>query len=446
MKKTVIIFLISVLFASLASAQNLLEIYKKGPVKLIAEKNYGAKNDWESLFNLYYDTLSKDIGREENKKIVVAPDGSIYMSHKNRYEIWKFAPNGNYESKFGSKGTKIGQFVALPMICPLAENKYILTTDNGGRINFFDLKWNYIKTINLKYMPQAFQPIGNDNILLLGYTSFKTKSRHIVMKLNINTGNEEMVFDYFTDFPKQLVIDNVDSIIDSKKGNYDFHIMGGFTTVRGSYNSVNSNGFKFLPGGKFIRSDSKTGDYMLYNQDGKKLLEAKMDIEQVKINQADVLEYYGMMKRTISQALKTNKEIIDRSSEARKHNPNLPSSNAERYVKINQKWLDNIDIYKDIKNYYPYFPYYSNLISDDEGNLLVFEFSNIDSKENNSFNVVAYDSDGKKLARTSFICDDYDLSFSESTFVISKGYVYAVAKLRNTSGMPLRLVKLKISN
>jgi len=60
--------------------------------------------------------------------------------------------------------------------------------------------------------------------------------------------------------------------------------------------------------------------------------------------------------------------------------------------------------------------------------------------------VIAYDSNGKKIARTSFVCDEYDLSFSDSKLVILKGYVYAVARLKNTAGMPLRLVKLKITN
>jgi hypothetical protein len=58
--------------------------------------------------------------------------------------------------------------------------------------------------------------------------------------------------------------------------------------------------------------------------------------------------------------------------------------------------------------------------------------------------VIALDMNGKRLARTSFVCDDYELTFSSSTFVISKGFVYAVAKLKNTKGMPLRLVKFRM--
>jgi hypothetical protein len=68
MKKTILIILISGLFVSLATAQNLLDIYKKGPIKLVADKTYGANNNWGSLFNLYYDTLNIMEGEREEYK------------------------------------------------------------------------------------------------------------------------------------------------------------------------------------------------------------------------------------------------------------------------------------------------------------------------------------------------------------------------------------------
>jgi hypothetical protein len=120
--------------------------------------------------------------------------------------------------------------------------------------------------------------------------------------------------------------------------------------------------------------------------------------------------------------------------------------NSDEIIKRGEEALRKIESYKDVNNYFPYLPYFSNIIVDDEGNLLVFEFTSREEKQSNIFNVIAYDSNGQKLARTSFVCDDYDLSFSGSTFVISKGYVYAVAKLKNSTGMPLRLVKFKITN
>jgi hypothetical protein len=439
MKKIVLLLLVFTVSAGIVSAQKLLDLYKNGPVKLVADKTYGAKNNWETLFNLYYDTITKNVGPEGNKSIAVAPDGSVFMSHKNRHEIWKFGPDGNFVKKFGSKGSKPGQFIYMPTVHPVAENKFVFTSDVGGRLNFFDLNGNYIKTINLKYMGLEFQPVGNNNILLLGYTGWKTKSRNMVVRLNITSGNEVILYDYFSDYQKQITAYDVDSLINSKKGNFNFHIPGGFTTV-------NYRGFKFLSGGKFIRSDSKSGEYTVYNSDGKELLKARMEIEPVKITEADVQEYYEMMKRSFVESIKTNKEMIDPNSPMRKHNPDWSPAHVEMNIKTSQKWLDNINIYRDIKNYYPYFPYYSNIISDDEGNLLVFEYTNTGQKADNIFNVIAYDNNGKKLARTSFICDDYNLYFSDAKFVFSKGYVYAVAKLKNTTGMPLRLVKFKITN
>jgi hypothetical protein len=103
MKKTILFLIISVVFISTLSAQKLLDIYKNGPVKLVADNEYGAKNNWASLFNLYYDTITKNVGREWNKKIIVAPDGSVFMSHKNRHEIWKFGPDRSEERRVGKE-------------------------------------------------------------------------------------------------------------------------------------------------------------------------------------------------------------------------------------------------------------------------------------------------------------------------------------------------------
>ena len=440
MKRMIFLILVLVLVfpAGVITAQKLIDIYKNGPVKLVADKDFGAKNNWEDLFS-YNDTNKENIGREGIRKIVVAPDGSIFLSHRNRYEIWKFGPDGNFSKRIGSKGGKPGQFVMTPYVQAVIGNKYVLTSDVGGRLNFFDLNGNYIKTINLKYIAQAFQPLDNDNILLFGFVVWKSKLRNIVVRLNINSGNEEILYEYFTDSIIQSIFVNVDSLINVKNGSFNFHIPGG-------YLAVSNSSFTFLHDGKFIRADRYSGDYSVYNPDGKELLKAKLEIEPVKITEADVQKNYEMMKSSYISSIDAGKKIIDPSSPTRKNNPDWSPIFVQKQIDINQKWLDNIYIYRNIKNYYPYFPCFSNMLSDDEGNLLVFEFTNTNAKENNIFNVIAYDSNGKKLARTSFICDDYDLNFSDAYFVISKGYAYAVAKLKTTTGMPLRLVRFKITN
>lgn len=440
MKKAILIIMISGLFVSFGSAQKLLEIYKNGPVKLIAEKTYGAKNNWESLFNHYYDTLDIREGeREQYKKIIVAPDGSVFMSHKNRHEIWKFGPDGNFVKSFGSKGGKSNQFPMLPSIQPVVDGKYIFTSDVNGRLKFFDLEGNYIKSITLKYIASNFRALENGEILLKGFVLWKAKIRNIIVKLDISTGKEDIIFDYFTEIGISLTVDNVDSLINTVRSKRNIRLPGN------SY-FPSRPVVTLLQNGQFILSNSTTGEMKVYSTDGKEKLNTKMDIKPVSITEEDVKQNYEKMRQNYIKAIEDLKKTPSTSDEHIQSFPSTSNEYIQRYININQKFLDNSDIYNDIKNYYPYLPYFSNIIVDDDENFLAFEFTGKNDVVSNRFNIVAYDNNGKRLARTSFVCDDYDLSFSESIFVISKGYVYAVAKLKNYKGMPLRLVKFKIAN
>ncbi|TAL60087.1 MAG: hypothetical protein EPN88_16390 [Bacteroidetes bacterium] len=428
MKKAILIIMISGLLVSLTSAQKLLDIYKNGPVKLVSDKTYGAQNNWGSLFNLYYDTINTH-GRssEIDKKIIVTPDGSVFMDHRNRYEIWKFGPDGTFVKSFGSKGSKPNQFPMRPDIQPVVNGKYIFTSDVNGRLKFFDLDGNYFKSITLKYMATDFCAMNNGEILFQSFVVWETKIRNIIVKLDISTGKDDIVLDYFTERGTMLTVTNVDSLMNSVKSKRNIRLPdNSFFLTRPVVT--------LLQNGQVIITNPETGEMKVYSSDGKEILNSKLDIRPVPITDTDVKENYEKMRQNYIKEI----EYFKKSSSA--------SEYKQRYLDVYQKLLDNSDIYKDIKNYYPYLPYFSNIILDDEGNLLVFEFTGKDDTVSNIFNVIAYDNTGKKLARTSFVCDEYDLSFSESTFVISKGYVYAVAKLKNCSGMPLRLVKFKMSN
>lgn len=438
----VLLFLVLIIPAGIVSAQKLLDIYKNGPVKLVADKTYGAKNNWESLFNLYYDTISTyDRPGGNEKKIVVAPDGSVFMSHKNRHEIWKFGPDGNFIKSFGSKGGKAHQFPMLPTIQPVVEGKYIFTCDVNARIKFFDLDGNYYKSITLDYMPGNFQPIGNGKILLYGRVLWRKQepgtndiifnNRNIVVNLDMNTGKEKIIYDYFDDYSSRYTKTTDKDTV--QKASYSPPPVKIYMPPPppGTGRPV----ITFLPDGRFIKSDRRKGEMKVFDITGKEIKNFNLNISPIAVTEEDAKENYERTKQSILKSI----ERINAS-------PNLPESGKQRMLSQNRRLLDSVEKYKDLKNYNKYLPYFSNVILDDEGNILVFEYTSREEKQSNIFNVIAYDSNGQKLARTSFICDDYDLSFSDSKFVISKGYVYAVARLKNTTGMPLRLVKFKITN
>jgi hypothetical protein len=458
MMRMVLLLLVFTFQAGIVSAQKLIDIYKNGPVKLIPEKSYGLNNNWESLFNLYYDTISTyDRPRGNDKRIVVAPDGSVFMSHKNRHEIWKFGPDGNFVKSFGSKGGKPDQFPMLPSIQSVVDGKYVFTSDVNARLKFFDLDGNYFKSLTLKYMTGGFQPLNNGKILLEGNVLWDAKTedprytthkwRHIIVILDFYTGEEKTIYETFEpgDF-KFLKTTNRDSMKIEPIPTPDGKI------YLPNYMVFRRPVFALLKSGQFLQFDRKTGEARYINADGKEIQKFKLEITPVRITEKDILEYYESTKQSLFKSISYARLVRDSAKISKGERGTTPGTvirafpNSDEIIRRGEEALTKIENYKDINAYFPNLPYFSNIIVDDEGNLLVFEFTSKEEKNSNIFNVIAYSSNGQKLARTSFICDDYNLSFSGSTFVISKGYVYAVAKLKNTTGMPLRLVKLKITN
>jgi hypothetical protein len=362
------------------------------------------------------------------------------MSHKNRYEIWKFGPDGNFSKKFGVKGGKPGQFAMLPEVQSIVDGKYILTSDVNARLNLFDLDGKYFKSLKLDYMTDAFQPLGNGDLLLEGTVMFKSpesggkytayKWRHIIVNLNIYSGKSKIVYEVMEDgdykYPNTKNKDSLAAVQIPPPGNkiYVPHYMFFRQPV-----------FTLLKDGRFILSARGTGDVKIFSKEGKETSAFKLGITPLNITEKDVQERYVNLKKGLE-------ETLDRIRSIKWENEDYKKQSLDGI----QQSLKTSDRYRDIKNYYPQLPYFSNIILDDEGNFLVFEFTYSEEKESNKFNVIAYDNAGKILARTSFICDDYKLNFSANTFIISKGYVYALAELKNSKGMPLRLVRFRMTN
>ncbi len=457
MKRMVLLLFVIIIQAGIVSAQKLVDIYKNGPVKLVADQTYGANNNWESLFNLYYDTLRRDVGREDAKKIILAPDGSLFMSHSNRHEIWKFGPDGNLVKKFGVKGGKAYQFPMMPSVHPVVDGKYVFTGDVNARLKFFDLNGNYFKSLTLDYMTGGFQPIGDGIVLLEGRVMWKNeepgtkniiyKWRHIIVKLNIYTGEEKIIYDFFE--PANMRVINPSDKASSRMENIP---PSDGKIYLPNYMLFNKPEFVLLKSGQFLRFDRKTGEVRYLDADGKEIQKFKLDITPTKITEKDALDHYESTNQSLIKSISYARLVRDSTKISKGERGTTPGTiiktfpNSDDIIRRGEEALTKLESLKDINKYFPNLPYFSNIIVDEEGNLLVFEFTSKEDRESNIFNVVAYDANGKILAHTSFTCDDYDLDFSGGKFIISKGYVYAVAKLKNTAGMPLRLVKFKMTN
>lgn len=426
--KKIIIIIIALYLVNEIQSQKLIDIYKSGEVRLILDKEYSANTNWDKLFDKYKKGPNSERNALNTKRIIVAEDGSVFMDHKNRHEIWKFDPNGNFVDAFGEKGRLHSQHQMIPSLQTFVENKYFVTTDVNSRIKMFDMSGKYIKSYYVDYMSGSYQYIGDDKILMKGSVLWPKRWRHIVSVLDLNTGKNKVVYGYMD---HQEYRSNIHVI---SKNN--MKISFGGLTPKGEQIYLPSKVFFYrkdvvlFSTGEFLVANGGTGNCELYDYMGKKINSFKLPYSPLKVTDEDVLNYYNSVKKRFTKKSKPSKSF--------------PDWYYEEFNKYVEKNKGNLDHYKYISSYHPKLPYFSKLMVDDEDNLLVFTYTRKDDKLENSFNVISYSKNGELIAKSRFVFTDYKLNFIPQTFQFRNGYIYAVCNKEGAEGVPIRLVRFKL--
>jgi len=412
MKKAGIIFILIFLTGIIAKSQNMLELYNNDTINLESVVGYGEQNNWGEIFAPR--SYNKSLGKQ--KQIVIAPDGSIFMSHETNHEIWKFDAKGNFVKKFGQKGSKPGQFPMLPKVEGILDGKYLFTSDFNGRIQFFDFDGNYIKTLLLDYMPLDVIPLANNKIAILGHVPWKNRqTKRIISIKDFNTGNEIIIWSHLKD---------------NKRGEMIIELSNGSLmnlSIPGTYPWPRLASSK---SGSLIVAFPDDGHVSIYTPEGNEINSFKLNIDPIIIEQTDIDDYYN-----------AGKSNIDRFEERLKKAGNF--SNEEIKDMVSQ-YKTQIGKLKD-KNIYPdHLPYFTNIMVDSDGNILVFEYTKKKSKKSNKFIVYSYELNGKYLSRSSFVSNEYKLRFSPHSFVFHNNYIFNIAEKKEGSGNLMRLVKFRM--
>ncbi len=414
MKKLVVLLFVVVLINTTARSQKISELYKNETIKLEALTGYGDLNNWEEVFSEPTDpSFSKSVGKQ--KQIVVAPDGSVFMSHKTRHEIWKFDAKGNLVLTFGEKGSNPGQFPMLPDVEGIFDEKYIITSDIHGRIQFFDFDGNYIKTQMLDYMPLDIRPLGNNKIAILGHVPWKNRhTKRIIAIKDFNTGKEKIIWSQLKDNKRGAILielSNGTSMNLSIPGTYPWPRLASSKT------------------GDLIVAYPEDGYVSIYSPIGDELNSFQLHIEAIKIEQDDIDEYYNAGQSNISRF--------------EKRLTNAGNFSNEEITDMVSQYKVQIEKLKD-ENLYPnHLPYFSSIMVDSDGNILVFEYTDKKTKKSNKFRVYSYDLSGEYLSRSSFVSDDYKIYFSPHSFIFHDNFIFNVAEKKKGEGNLMRLVKFE---
>lgn len=428
MKKLIVI--LSLLgFSLVVTSQELIDTYQKGVVKLIPDTEYAIENNWDKVFETYYDTIyGTPMGKR--KSIIVTPDGSVVVNHRYRNYYSKFNPNGKFVKEFGVVKSNGQQFEETDEILGIIDNKTFFTNaDNMGNILCFDFEGNYKKTLNLDYMVQGAISLPNAKIAVVGWVLWETKIREFVAIVDYETNEEIIIWDHFYTKDFQISGSPQRNIF-----NYYYKFEKGGIIAISSMPYARGSGTRSTPeirlvNDRIVLAIPGTGDIIGFNLEGKKVFEDKIEwatnyisVEDQKEIQQNIINKYKNLKDPRLYSLASPEE-----------NKKAVASFIKQMEDDLGKIVDPIPI-----------PVFSTIIKDSDNNLLFFEFPKEDGA--NKFNVWILNENGKFACQSSFVCDDYDLTIQPSKMVFHNGYIYALQTLKNANGNPLRLLRFKVTS
>ena len=413
--KTILLLSITLICCLPATfGQTLSQFYTNETVKLEEVSGFAETNDWNNLFSDYNDQWrGKETGKI--KHMVVAPDGSIFMSHHTHYEIWKFDKDGRFLKEFGTKGNGKGQFIMRPKVEGVLGGKYLYTTDVQGRMLFFDLDGNYVKSLKLDYMPLRTVPLNDMKIAIYGHVPWKNNTtKRIISIKDFDSGSEKTVWEEISDGSMNII-----ELSNGKKM---------YAQLNFSTRSVTRFGIAASSEGNLIVASNKDKTVSEFSTEGNKVRTFPLNTEPVEITDADIERIYNTQVANFTK-------FQERLSEDRRLTD-------EELDMVKVEYEKKFESVKDEIKAGDHLPVYSTVIMDSDGNVLVFEFT--EEKNANKFNVYSYKMDGALLGVSSFETQEYDLTFTHDTFIFHNGNIYALAMKKNAVGVPLRLVKFKL--
>jgi len=396
-------------------AQSLLDVYKKGVVKLTPDTEYAQGNNWEKVFVSYYDTLyNAPMG--DRKSIVVTPKGSVVVSNRYRNFYSLFDEKGKFVKEFGIKDKSGKQIKEPEAIEGVINNTFYTGLDKMGKMYCFDFDGNYVNTLTLNYMAKEIIPLTNNKIALVGWVLWKEKTRDFVAIVDFETNEQKIIWDHFTP-------NNDGSFIVSK--NDKGEVSNVRTTQPNSDVPFLSPKIAFVKD-RLIVALPHNGEIMTYDMNGNLKSKDKLALEQKYLSVAEQKE---MHRKSI--------EKFDAEDRKRMMSHGISEKIIDEWIAEMKSNTNKISAPKPL-------PMFSNIIKDSDGNLLFFEMP--EEEGANKFNVWVYENGGKFVCQSSFVCDDYDLVISPSKMVFHNGYIYAIQTLKNAKGNPLRLVRFKVGN
>lgn len=428
MKKFLIILLGFVLTLPVSS-QKLVELYKKGTIRLIPDKTYAQGNDWNFVFRSYQDSLGgRNVGAR--KSLVLLPDGSVVVNNTYRNFYTKFNAQGKFAGEFNLKSTSGKVFKKTePALGVLYGNTLYYGIDNPGNMYLTDFNGTWKKTLKLNFIANQIVGLPNNKILMTGSSYNDNAVRHFVEIVNPATNEEHIFWEHKS--PGASAMFGNSNTNERPLYNYGYHFKTGgaigFTVDYEGTTNRYSTPVIASSGNKILLAFPDNGELWEYDLNGNLLAKKRLGWTREPVSVED-------QKRNLREEI----EKVKTMKFGKARNTNTEEELAEAKAKFLKEMEEDLG---RITTTLPR-PCLSTVIKDSDGNLLYFEYPK--EKDSNLFHVWVYANGGSFVCQSRFVCDEYDLVINPSKMVFRNGYLYSLQNAKGAKGMPMRLVRFKL--
>jgi WD40 repeat protein len=272
--------------------------------------------------------------------IVVSKDGSIFASISNQHKICKFDLNGKFLKTFSRKGQGPGD-TYYPSKLSILDGKYLVVSEysTNRRISIFDLKGKFYRLVRTNYSVNDVVGLNDGKIAIISISYFNGHEKISVYIKDIFTGVEKCVT---TSIEKMRKIKTEKLIIRSP-------------FQRRCFICKTANG-------KLLVGFNDSNIISFYSHQGDKIDSFELNIKPIPV--------------TGPIASKIKEGYIRYVHAEKKINPAMKDA----YRSFENLFGDNL-------------PLYSYILTDEEGNILVFYYNGYDRTNKPAFQVYSPNGD-----------------------------------------------------
>ncbi len=376
----------------MGGSQNLKNVYRSGPIILKNAPGFGEETDWKTQF---YDS---------NTDIIVAADGSIFAASSRQHTIFKFDSKGSLIKSFGQEGQGPGDF-HHPGNLSILDGKYLVVGEYAGnrRISLFDLDGNFVKLLKTKH--SVFQPtaLRDGKVAYIGITHREQDSLdpvqiQTVYIKDIDTQEETEVHSLRT----------TSRMIRLKRG-------GGI----GVGGETGSDTYMIQTNEGNLAVGISTEPFVtVYSPDGSKLSEFPLRGKPIPVTKSIIQRYKDILLNNIRQDPERQQGIWN-----------------EILKEVEKASFDHL--------FSDYLPLYREILTDEEGNLLVFRSE--DCFVDCPILIEVYSPEGDFVCETEIKTEEYQLIVDRRRKHMSftnSGLIALVQPKKDVPDFQLKMIKV----